>query len=791
MGDDSELAVSRVLWDLRDTANDGEAVAWSLPDLLGRLKAAHPTTFTAAWVALSSGRSAGDLDQARRVLETWGFAPTDLQPSGTISDSQPRFSWRAGGIPAHPNDTFTLRVRNLNGNVLLQVTTSATSYQPDAAAWDPIARAQNVTVDVSGGQSTDPASGPFWSHGYRLTVATAVVQEATDWDNLFQTYGDTSGQWNGGDGAESTPLPDGGTAWFFNDSFYGNVARDGTRQLFTNSTPRNMLVIQHGTSMTSIAGPADPYLNPLNLPGTLVPGPDAFNDPRFNLTGGDGMMVGNTLYKFYTVQDSQGGNSAFPDWPVGNALATFGWNGSTLTLSSVGLLGMPQNGISWGIALLNDGGYTYIYGVEDLASPMHKYLHIARVPQGQFTNWSAWQYRSINGWSSSYLASDRIMDWVSDGFSVTKVNGTYVLLTNDTSPWGAGVWSAAAYYASTPDGFVQASKRTIYVPRSSSGIIRYEYRIHPQFSSGSHVLIGYSTNSLNIDYACMPQNDYDARIYRPRFLDVQLPGIAGPSGALTTVNSTAPPAYTTPIVPPEDETWFVTDPSPDSFSSTTCSMTNPAAPPAPSLSATANPDDTISLHWTMSPTAMWIYNLQYHDDTADPTWSQPPASDPNCANAAANGGWCQDPYPMEALSSLTMQFLEPFHVYEYRVKVGPWRANVGTWSNTVTAMAYVTRPTGTPTGLTATVGYGSVHLTWTDDNPNAWFKLFLRDQYGNVTETPDPTPNKSFTWYDLPASPYTFWVVENNQAGDGPPSASVSATPLLCGGITNPPCDHA
>jgi hypothetical protein len=366
-----------------------------------------------------------------------------------------------------------------------------------------------------------------------------------------------------------------------------------------------------------------------------------------------------------------------------------------------------------------------------------------------------------------------------------------VLLTNDTSPWGAGVWSAAAYYASTPDGFVQASKRTIYVPRSSSGIIRYEYRIHPQFSSGSHVLIGYSTNSLNIDYACMPQNDYDARIYRPRFLDVQLPGIAGPSGALTTVNSTAPPAYTTPIVPPEDETWFVTDPSPDSFSSTTCSMTNPAAPPAPSLSATANPDDTISLHWTMSPTAMWIYNLQYHDDTADPTWSQPPASDPNCANAAANGGWCQDPYPMEALSSLTMRFLEPFHVYEYRVKVGPWRANVGTWSNTVTAMAYVTKPTGTPTGLTATVGYGSVHLTWTDDNPNAWFKLFLRDQYGNVTETPDPTPNKSFTWYDLPASPYTFWVVENNQAGDGPPSASVSATPLLCGGITNPPCDQA
>jgi hypothetical protein len=175
-GDDSEMAISRALWDLWDTANDGETLSWSFGDILGRLKAAKPTTFTAAWAALSSGRSASDLDQAGRVLETWGFAPTGMQPSGTVGDSPARFSWSRGGIPAHPNDTFTLRVRDmlgptpLEGRVLWQVTTTGTSYQPDAVTWEAIARAQNVIVDVSGAQSTAPVSGPFWSHGYKLTI---------------------------------------------------------------------------------------------------------------------------------------------------------------------------------------------------------------------------------------------------------------------------------------------------------------------------------------------------------------------------------------------------------------------------------------------------------------------------------------------------------------------------------------------------------------------------------------------------------------------------------------------
>ena len=48
------------------------------------------------------------------------------------------------------------------------------------------------------------------------------------WDNEFQDYGDTSGGWSGGDGAQSVKLPDGDSAWFFGDTYLGNISPDGT-----------------------------------------------------------------------------------------------------------------------------------------------------------------------------------------------------------------------------------------------------------------------------------------------------------------------------------------------------------------------------------------------------------------------------------------------------------------------------------------------------------------------------------------------------------------------------------
>jgi hypothetical protein len=108
------------------------------------------------------------------------------------------------------------------------------------------------------------------------------------------------------------------------------------------------------------------------------------------------------------------------------------------------------------------------------------------------------------------------------------VNGTYVLLSNDNS--GASTPNnAVAYYARCPTGFAPASPRyLVYEPPVPVGYLAYEYRIVPQFSSGATVLVSYSENTT-----APGSNLTNASIYRPRFLDVRLPGIGGHAGHVT------------------------------------------------------------------------------------------------------------------------------------------------------------------------------------------------------------------------------------------------------------------
>jgi hypothetical protein len=715
-------------------------------------------------------------------------AATNVVITGAMPDG-----FRVMGVnilPSSPTDSFTVNVP------VLAVHATESFFVNYSAGAVPAASlcAQAAFSDLLGGHRTSvSATG---NQCAQVTPTPDVVVAAQPgWDNMFTDYGDTSGRWNGGDGAQSTPLPNGDTAWFFNDSFFGPVQSSGIRALFSNSQPRNMVAIQHGSSITqSFGGPAQNYLSPQGYDGTLVAGPAQYSDQsHYNLTGGDGMMVGNTLYKFYTVMDATGGNSAFPDAPVDTALATFQWDGSTLHLTSTQVIPIPNTPtISWGIALLNDGGYTYIYGVEDVSGDqMHKYLRIARVPQGQLTNWNGWEFLGDSGWVSSPALSKRVMDYVSDGFSVTDVNGTYVLLTTDTSP-GSNPWSAVAYYALTPDGFTTPTAHPIFAPQLPMGHIAYEYRIHPQFSSGKTVLIGYSVNTLNIDPSCMTENYYDASIYRPRFFSAVLPGISGPTGGVTGNGSPPPPTpeYPDPKpVPPSQEVWHVTDPNPSSFSSTTCSFTYPVPPPAPYLTATSNHNKSISLHWTSGTPAMWVFIVDYHDNTADPTWSDPPDS-PDCDGAATRGGWCQSPYPLVAQNDFTMNYLNMNHTYSFRVQMGPWRANAGTWSNQVSAEADLPLPTGQATNVQTSTGYGAVTVSWTDPNPNVWFSIIYRDSNG--THETWPTPNHSMTLYDMPEGIYPFTIVETNEAGDGPESEPpVSGTSLACAPVDpSTPCDH-
>jgi hypothetical protein len=193
--------------------------------------------------------------------------------------------------------------------------------------------------------------------------------------------------------------------------------------------------------------------------------------------------------------------------------------------------------IIWGEATLIHDGYVYIYGVKPYNGNANPFpLYLARVSLKGLRTGAPWQYYHgtpsctppPTAWRPSERAATPLQTGVSSGFSVTDVNGTDVLLTSDgSSPFT--LENAVAYYSPCPTGFSPSSPRyPVYYPHLPRGQLSYEYRIVPQFSSGSEVLVSY-----DLDTAFLRQNFSNVSIYRPRFLDVKLPGIPGPSGHVT------------------------------------------------------------------------------------------------------------------------------------------------------------------------------------------------------------------------------------------------------------------
>jgi hypothetical protein len=375
-------------------------------------------------------------------------------------------------------------------------------------------------------------------------AGTAVARPDAAWNALFQAYGNLSGAWSGGDGAQSLVLPDGSTEWFFADTFLGETYPGGTRSPVATGLAHNSAVLYRdghlGPTYAMAPGPGG-YNGTTDY--TWVVPPPSYPATRYELINGDQVIDHGTVYKFYQLADRDLHPGGFPYKLVGTVIESFSLDPATGTLSPAGgtPLGIEDSATSdpviWGAAALVSGGYIYIYGVKPYngdAAPFPLYL--ARVPVGGLAAGDAWQYYDgapscsppESAWVSDPGSPSALRRGVSAGFSVTEVNGTYVLLTGDTSGT-ATANDAVAYYARCPTGFAPASPRyLVYQPHLSGGYLAYEYRIVPQFSGGSEVLVSYSQ-----DTTVLGGNYGDITTYRPHFLDVRLPGIGGSPGTVT------------------------------------------------------------------------------------------------------------------------------------------------------------------------------------------------------------------------------------------------------------------
>ena len=374
-------------------------------------------------------------------------------------------------------------------------------------------------------------------------AGTAVARPDAAWNALFQAYGNLSGAWSGGDGAQSLPLPDGSTVWFFADTFLGQTYPGGTRSPATTGLAHNSAVLYRDGHL----GPT--YAGAPGLGGydsaadyTWVVPPPSYPAARYELINGDQIIDHGTVYKFYQLADRDLHPAGFPYKLVGTVIEAFSLSpGDVLSPAGGAPLAIVDSAgsdpVIWGAATLVSGGYIYIYGVRPYngdAAPFPLYL--ARVPAAGLAAGDAWQYYDgapscsppASAWASDPRSATALRTGVSAGFSVTDVNGTDVLLTGDGLS-AASTNNAVAYYARCPTGFSPASPRyLVYQPRLPGGYLAYEYRIVPQFSNGSDVLVSYSQNTT-----VLGGNYGDIATYRPHFLDVKLPGIGGPAGSVT------------------------------------------------------------------------------------------------------------------------------------------------------------------------------------------------------------------------------------------------------------------
>jgi hypothetical protein len=211
-------------------------------------------------------------------------------------------------------------------------------------------------------------------------------------------------------------------------------------------------------------------------------------------------VVGNKLVQFL-LKTRRSGSGLWDFSYAGGYLASYSLPG----LSLEGVTPIPASDtVQWGTSVLDDGGYTYIYGVEDRG--WDKYVHVARVATGDVHG--QWSYYTGSSWSTDPAGSARLFNGVSNQYSVVKVGGAYRLVTQ--TPLGNEI---SSYRSVTPSGpFV--GKTVLYTtPSWGADTFTYNALAHPELSGPGGMLISFNVISNNGAEAYS-----NPEIYRPRFV---------------------------------------------------------------------------------------------------------------------------------------------------------------------------------------------------------------------------------------------------------------------------------
>jgi hypothetical protein len=326
-----------------------------------------------------------------------------------------------------------------------------------------------------------------------------------EFTQAFRQFGNSGGGWSneGGwaasDGVYSADLPGGKIVWLMNDTFLGPVNDD--ESMTEPGFIHGSIVTggRDGLPDTTITGGTQ------DQPESIASPPDAVNgDPWYwNV---DGIMDGGKLRVF---QARTGKTDGEPPW-------NFGWVGTDIvtyakdfTVESVTRTYGTPGWVNWGNELIRCGGTVYIYGQKDGSA------YVARTRTGQLLKRN-WEFFTGSGWSNDETAAAPIAGDVGASYSVTPMNGQFVLTTTAT-----GIFFDHTVYVATgssPAGPFTGRTAIYTAPEGGTGNLYAPYNVaaHPVISEPGELVISYNVNSgVGDDLLANANNN------RPRFVTIE------------------------------------------------------------------------------------------------------------------------------------------------------------------------------------------------------------------------------------------------------------------------------
>ena len=321
--------------------------------------------------------------------------------------------------------------------------------------------------------------------------------------SLDALFDDQTGPWLGGDATFSTALPNGQESFVFGDTLAGTAAPDGQITNFEGLVHDSELVGTMPNLQADFGGNSSAPTS--TFPDTENPG-DGFQIGATYMENGQQLVfvqeltpVPGTIYGTYTGR---------------SAIAIMSLASGTPTLSAVDDI-PTDRWTQWGNALVQSGGYDYVYGIDfDTDAGTWYGLKVARVPVGNTLDFSQWSYWNGSSWvageSNAVVTATPLVNGIvplesASGFMGVGVGGSgsdyNVYLTFSCSPTGPWSGPASAY--------------TIPATATYTNEIAYMATFHPELS-GHGLVASYNIDSSD-GLSALEQDDHE---YQPGFIDI-------------------------------------------------------------------------------------------------------------------------------------------------------------------------------------------------------------------------------------------------------------------------------